>query len=182
MKKILIVLVVLAVSGVAFAEPTKERGAYIGGGLAGTVFDDDGLFAGFGFDDTDSGFGVFGGYKFFPYLAVEGRYSDFGSFSAEGFLPLEITAASVHVVGIIPFGSSGWELFGQLGLGSASWDDGFDSDDEGVGSAGLGVRFGWGSNFSVAAQLDAYAYEECDFGPCYDLGVSSTMISFQYIF
>ena len=182
MKRFLAGLVILTLSCVAFAEPTKVRGGFVGGGLAATEFEDDGLFDGFNLDDTDSGFAIYGGYKFFRYFAVEGRYNDFGGFSAPGFPPLEVTALSVHAVGIIPFGSSGWELFGQLGFGTASWDDGFDSDDETIGSAGLGVRYGWGGNFSVAAQLDAYAYEDCDFGACYDLGVTSTMVSFQYIF
>jgi hypothetical protein len=181
MKRFLAGLVVLTLSCAAFAEPTKERGGFVGGGFAATVFEDDGLLAGLDFDDSDSGFGFFGGYKFIPYFAVEARYNDFGSFGVEGF-PIEVTALSVHAVGIVPFGSSGWELFGQLGLGTASWDDGFDSGDESVGSAGLGVRFGWGGNFSVAAQLDAYAYEDCSLGPCFDLGVTSTMVSFQYIF
>ena len=130
MKRCLLGLVILALSSAAFAEPTKDRGGYIGGGLASTEFEDDGLFDGFDFDDTDSGFAIYGGYKFFPYFALEGRYNDFGGFSAVGFLPLEVTALSVHAVGIIPFGSSGWELFGQLGLGTASWDDGFDSAQE----------------------------------------------------
>lgn len=181
MKRFLAGLVVLTLSCAAFAEPTKERGGFVGGGFAATVFEDDGLLAGLDFDDSDSGFGFFGGYKFIPYFAVEARYNDFGSFGVEGF-PIEVTALSVHAVGIVPFGSSGWELFGQLGLGTASWDDGFDSGDESVGSAGLGVRFGWGGNFSVAAQLDAYAYEDTSSGASYDVGVTSTMISFQYIF
>ncbi|MDH3547712.1 MAG: hypothetical protein OEQ16_00010 [Gammaproteobacteria bacterium] len=56
------------------------------------------------------------------------------------------------------------------------------SEDESVGSAGLGVRFSWPGNFAVAAQLDAYAYEDTSLGASYDVGVTSTMISFQYIF
>jgi hypothetical protein len=182
MKKILLGLVVLALSGAAFAEPAKERGAYLGAGFAATMFDDDGAFAGLDFDDSDSGVGLFGGYKFLRYFAVEARYNNFGTFALEG-LGVDVTSLSVHAVGIIPFGTSGWELFGQLGLGTVTFDLGMGSEeDEGVGSAGLGVRFSWSGNFAVAAQLDAYAYEDTSLGTAYDVGVTSSMISFQYIF
>jgi hypothetical protein len=36
-------------------------------------------------DDSDSGSGIFGGYKFFKHMAVEARYNDFGTFTLEGF-------------------------------------------------------------------------------------------------
>jgi hypothetical protein len=181
MKKILVGLVILAVSSAAFAEPAKERGAYIGAGFAGTTFDDGGAFAGFDFDDSDSGLAIFGGYKFLKHLAVEARYNDFGTFTLEGF-GVDVSSLSVHAVGIIPFGDSGWELFGQLGLGTVDFDSGVGSEDESVGSAGLGVRYSWSSHFAVAAQLDAYAYEDTSLGASYDVGVTSTMISFQFIF
>jgi len=181
MKKFLVGLIVLAASSIAFAEPAKERGAYIGAGFAGTTFDDGGAFAGLSFDDSDSGIGIFGGYKFLKHLAVEARYNDFGTFTLEG-LGVDVSSLSVHAVGIIPFGDSGWELFGQLGLGTVDFELDGDSEDESVGSAGLGIRFSWSGNFAVAAQLDAYAYEDTSLGASYDVGVTSTMISFQYIF
>lgn len=182
MKKILIGFVILALSGAAFAEPAKERGGYFSAGLAATSFDDDGAFAGLDFDDSDSGFAVFGGYKILKHFAVEARYNDFGTFTLEG-LGVDVSSWSAHVVGIIPFGTSGWELFGQLGLGTVTFDIGMgDEETESVGSAGMGVRFSWSSNFSVAAQLDAYAYEDTSMGTSYDVGVTSTMLSFQYIF
>ena len=181
MKRYLAVLVILALSSAAFAEPAKERGGFIGAGFAATSFDDGGAFAGLDFDDSDSGFGFFGGYKILKYLAVEARYNNFGSFNLEG-LDVDVTSLSAHAVGIIPFGDSGWELFGQLGLGTVEFDIDGVSEDESVGSAGLGVRYSWAGNFSVAAQLDAYAYEDCSLGACYDVGVTATMVSFQYIF
>lgn len=181
MNRLLVGLVCLALSSAAFAEPSKERGAYLGAGFAGTTFDDDGAFAGLNFDDSDSGFALFGGYKFLKYLAVEGRYNNFGTFTLEG-AGVDVTSLSVHAVGIIPFGTSGWELFGQLGLGTVEFDSGFGTEDESVGSAGMGVRYSWSGNFSVAAQVDAYAYEDTSLGVAYDVGVTSTMLSFQYTF
>jgi hypothetical protein len=106
MTKVLVGLIFLAVSGVAFAEPAKDRGAYLGAGFAGTTFDDGGAFAGLDFDDSDSGSGIFGGYKFFKHMAVEARYNDFGTFTLEGF-GVDVSSLSIHAVGIIPFGNSG---------------------------------------------------------------------------
>ena len=106
MKKYLAGFVILALGSAAFAEPAKERGGYIGGGLAATTFDDGGAFAGLDFDDSDSGSGIFGGYKFFKHMAVEARYNDFGTFTLEGF-GVDVSSLSIHAVGIIPFGNSG---------------------------------------------------------------------------
>ena len=120
--------------GVTDAAPPAEKGAYIGGGFGPTSLEDDGLFSGLTFDDSDSGFGIFGGYKFFKYLAVEARYADFGTFTVEG-LGIDASVVSVHAVGIIPFADSGLELFGQLGLGTVDISIPGDSTRETVGSA-----------------------------------------------
>ena len=163
---------------VADAAAPAEKGAYIGGAFGSTTLEDDGLFNGLAFDDSDSGFGIFGGYKFFKYLAVEGRYTDFGTFTVEG-LGIDASVVSIHAVGIIPFGASGWELFGQLGLGSVDISIPGDSTSETVGSAGMGVRYSFTENFSVGVQTDAYAYEEADFGSTYDVGVIQSAITIR---
>ena len=166
---------------VADAAAPAERGAYVGGAFGSTTLEDDGLFSGLSYDDTDSGFGIFGGYKFFKHLAVEGRYTDFGTFTVEG-LGIDASVVSVHVMGIIPFAESGWELFGQLGLGTIDLSIPGDSTSETVGSAGLGVRYSYSRNFSLGIQTDAYAYEEVDFGSTYDVGVVQTAVTVRLSF
>ena len=179
---LLIAVSVLLATGTALADPAKERGGYVGGALGATMFDDGGAFAFFDKDDTDSGFAIFGGYKFFRYFSVEGRYTDFGTFSIEGF-PFDASVLSAHAVGIIPFGGSGWEIFGQLGLGSLDVSfPGESSESEAVGSAGVGLRFSPTENFSFALQLDAYAYEDTSLGASYDIAFTATSVSLQYIF
>ena len=167
--------------GVADAAAPAENGAYIGAGLGITTLEDDGLFNGLTVDDSDSGFGIFGGYKFFKHLAVEARYTDFGTFTVEG-LGIDASVVSVHAVGIIPFADSGWELFGQLGLGTVDINVLGDSTSENVGSAGLGVRYSFSENLSLGLQTDAYAYEEVDFGTTYDIGVVQTAITIRFSF
>ena len=105
----------IALCGAANAAEPKAKGVYLGAGAGTSLFDDDGAIGGV-FNDQDKSLQTFGGYKFFKYLSIEARYADFGSFS-DGVDSLETTSASANVVGIIPFGTSGWELFGQLGLG-----------------------------------------------------------------
>jgi OmpA-OmpF porin, OOP family len=175
----LLALSCVTTSAVA-AEP-GARGFYAGVMIGGTTLEDDGLFSGLDFDNSDTGYGIFGGYKILRYLAVEARILNLGSYSVEG-ASLDVTGLSAHVVGIIPFGKSGWELFGQLGLGSVNIDTGSGDEDNTVASAGLGVRFYPTPHFGISLQTDAYAYEEDDFGATYDLGVATTQLAFHYLF
>ena len=166
----------------ALADEPESRGFYLGAMVGGAQLDDDGAFSGLSFDDSDVGYGLFGGYKILRYVAVEARFLNLGSYSVEGE-SVDVTGYSAHVVGIIPFGNSGWEMFGQLGLGTASFDTGYGEDDSNtVGSAGLGVRYYPTSHFGVGLQIDAYAYEEDVYGDTYDVGVVTTQASFHYLF
>jgi hypothetical protein len=194
MQKVLIAAVLLCLGASAMAAEQKARGFYIGGSAGVTTLEDDGYITEDGFltfDDSDTAFTLFGGYKILKYLAVEARYSNLGSYTitdnfSSGQADIDVTSLSAHVVGIIPFGASGWELFGQLGLSKLNIDISCyqcGDDDETAGSAGIGVRFYPTSNLGISLQTDAYAYEEDDFGGrTYDIGVVATQISINYIF
>ncbi len=178
----------LSTSGSAIAAEQQARGFYVGGMAGVTNFDDDGLFNGYKFDDSGVGYAAFGGYKFFRYLSVEGRISYLGSYSiTDPFFgqkeDFDATALSAHVVGIIPFGKSGWEMFGQLGIGSLKLDaDCCGDDNQTVGSAGLGVRFYPSPHLGISLQTDAYAFEEDAYYGTYDIGIVATQLGIQYIF
>ena len=188
MKKLFLACVILCLGTTAMAAEQKPRGFYIGGSAGVTSLEDDGLFAanGVSVDDSDTAFALFGGYKILKYLAVEARYTDLGDYTAMfGSQPLGelgLDTLSAHVVGIIPFGASGWELFGQLGLGRASFDDCDGCSDETVGSAGIGVRFYPTTHLAISLQTDVYAWEEDDGFSTYDFGVVATQVGIQYIF
>jgi hypothetical protein len=184
----LIACTLLSASGSATAAEQQARGFYAGGMAGVTNFDDDGLFNGYKFDDSGTGYAAFGGYKFFRYLAVEGRLSYLGGYSVkdpyygqkENF---DASAISAHVVGIIPFGKSGWEMFGQLGVGSMRLDANCcGNDNQTVGSAGLGVRFYPDPHLGISLQTDAYAFEENAYYGNYNIGIVSTQLGIQYIF
>ena len=176
-----IAALLIAVCGVAGAAEPKPRGAYIGAAAGGSTFDDDGAFSAFDVDDEDTSFQFYGGYKFFKYFAVEARYVDFGTFSLET-VGVDVTATSIHAVGIVPFGTSGWELFGQLGVGQVNFEAPGVDEDESTLAGGLGVRYSISESFSVAVQTDVYVWEDSSLGTTFDLAVGGTQLAIQFIF
>ncbi|MDH3621258.1 MAG: porin family protein [Gammaproteobacteria bacterium] len=181
-RKIIAVAALMALFTSAQAAEPLKSGAYIGVGGGTSLFDDDGAFSSLSVDDSDTAFLAFAGYKFFEYLSVEARYSNFGSFSFGG-LEMDITAASVHAVGILPFGESGWELFGQMGLGNVKLDVEFTGgDDQTAIAGGIGVRFSPNENLAIGIQTDVFVWEGESFSQTYDMSVGGTALSIRFIF
>jgi hypothetical protein len=175
-------LVLLLASASATAAKQEARGFYIGAIAGAATAEDDGLFSGLNFDDTGTSYGIAAGYKFFRYLAVEGRLLNLGRYHVQG-IDLDVAGLSAHVVGIIPFGQSGWELFGQLGAGGVGLDcDGCDTDAGTAGSAGIGVRFYPTPHLGISLQVDAYAWREEGYYDTYTVGVSTTQLGVHYLF
>jgi opacity protein-like surface antigen len=182
LKKSLLVATLLVAFGAAQAAEPKSHGAYIGGGIGTSLFDDGDAFAGFLRDDSDSSKMLFAGVKVFKYLAIEGRYSDFGTFSIDG-AAFDVSALSAHLVGTVPFGDSGWELYGQLGLGTLEFDAGFGiDDDQSAAAGGIGLRYSPSPNISLGIQADAFVWEDDLLGPAYDLGIIGTSLTARIIF
>jgi OOP family OmpA-OmpF porin len=191
----LIVLFVISFLGlvqVSFAVEPLSEGFYLGGSLGVSELDDDDFFDddNYGLDDNDVVFGVFGGYKFNPYFALEGRYTNFGGFEIEdrpsGYSDedVDIDALSVHAVGIYPFGSSGWSIYGQAGLGSVSADTSSGSSETAL-SFGVGVSYNTTENWSFALQGDVYAWEDDDASfsdDDYDFDVTTIQLAVRYTF
>lgn len=176
-----VAVLIVAFTSVHATEP-QEHGGYLGGGIGISYFDDGGAFTGFSQDDSDTAVVLFGGYKFFRYLAIEGRYSDFGSFALGG-ADFEASAVSVHAVGTVPFGTSGWELYGQLGLGTVTFDTGgFGDDDQSAAAGGIGLRFNPSKNISIGIQTDLFVWDDDTLGPTYDMGVGGTVLSARVFF
>lgn len=176
-----VALFIIFTGNTSAAEP-KAKGFYIGGGGGQSVFVDGGAIDANIFDDSDTAYQIHAGYKFFKYLAVEARYADFGTF---GVFPvnLDVSATSAHVVGILPFGSSGWELFGQLGFASVEFDTaGFGGESDAAATGGIGVRFSATENLAIGIQTDAYVWEETTFSQTYDMGFGSTQVTLSFMF
>ncbi len=185
-------LVLLLSACMAQAGEVKENGAFMGVSVGDTEWDDDGAFDGLGakFDDEDSGFQVWGGYKFFSWFAVEGKYADLGEFTLSGggvTLTAEASVLSASAVFILPFGQSGWDIYGQVGLGSIYYDVksnccGSDDDTEGVVTAGLGVRWTPVPEMTLSLGADSYAWEEEIGFRDYDTVMTISKLGVQYNF
>jgi opacity protein-like surface antigen len=184
LKTFLLIGVLSTVATVAIpanaAEP-QERGAYIGAGFGSSLFEDDGAFFGLDFDDSDQSIQVHAGYRFFRHFAVEGRYTDYGTFALQ-FVELDARAISAHAVGIIPFGASGWELFGQLGVGSLKVDFLGTDETQTTFAGGIGVRYFPTSTLSLGVQTDVHVWEDDSLGDTYIPGMGATQLVVQLNF
>jgi len=124
-------------------------------------------------DDTDTGFKIFGGYRFNQSFAVEGGYADFGesTFSISGFGSgtLDANTLFVHAVGIIPINPQ-WFVYGKAGL--HMWDASesgeilgapFSVSDDGTDPTfGFGVQGNFGQ-FGLRLEWETYDLGNVDF-------------------
>lgn len=138
MKKQLLITSVVATLIVAPTAFAANAGGYVGAGVGGTTAKDfpsgatfdaelaaQNILASSSADDTDTGWKLFGGYKFNQYLAAEGSYANFGKQTIDSNVTspfvgtIDTTwkaqALAVSGVGILPLAYS-IDLFGKLGL------------------------------------------------------------------
>jgi OOP family OmpA-OmpF porin len=104
-----------------------DRGAYVGAGAGlATLEVDDVLDLGIDFDEDDVGFKLFGGYRFFPWLSVEGAYFNGGKpelsesdGTQSASMEIEVQGLIASAVFSLPVGER-FELFIKPGV--AFWD------------------------------------------------------------
>lgn len=140
----------------------ENAGAYAGLGVGSVTLEDS--IGDIDFEATDTGFKLFGGYRFNEYFSVEAAYIDGGTPNDTVFgVTVESDAAAVQgsVIGTVPIG----ERFGIYLRGSLiSWEsdnmatDGFttvtettDGNDFGYG---LGGVFSVTGNFSLRGEFE----------------------------
>jgi len=187
-KSILICALVLIGANQAYAAQPKEKGFYAGGVVGFTSFDDDGLGSIYSekLSSQSGAFGVFGGYKFLKYLSLEGRFTYLGN--AGESLRYKPTALTANVVGILPLGTSGLELFGQAGLGGIFINEnlsnaGIDSqDNELVGNVGGGIRAYATDTVSISLEYARYGWEQEDKGQTSDFTTDTVLFGLQWLF
>lgn len=177
-RKIVIVLALIGAAATAIAEPAKGNGFYLVGAAGKSIYDEGNSFVNFG-DDEDHSLHFAAGYKIIRFLSVEARFADMGSFFVP-FQDLDISTRSIHVVGIAPFGQSGWEFFGNLGIGKVSLDISGDFNvDESMVAGGIGFRWYPTPRFAIGIQTDAYVWDDNN---DWASGVGATQLSLQVIF
>lgn len=124
-------------------------------------------------DDNDTGYKVFAGYRFGPFLAFEGGYIDLGQAAATSAVPVSATASLtakggyVSLLPQLPLGPSA-SIFGRIGL------SGVDAKLKAAGggltysdsSGAAGLVFGAGgeihltSNVSIRGEWERHSFDE----------------------
>jgi OOP family OmpA-OmpF porin len=155
---------VISIFAVLLSLPMALAGGYVGVGVGqGDVeLDDDDI----SFKGDDTGWKVFGGYRFIKWFGIEGGYVDLGS-AADSFGRFEVEVDpdgfDAFAMGVYPIGPV--ELFAKAGL--ILWDvkanidgpGGFSDsdDDDGTDLAyGVGVAFNIGDKFAVRAEWEMF--------------------------
>lgn len=149
----------LGMALMAQAGLAQDFGPFVGGSVGTTRYDVcDQLFAAGATycDDQDTGFKIFGGYKFNRYLAVEGGYVDFGKMYAYSTGPGVTTDVLVNAyyfsgIAAIPLMGRA-SLFGKVG--GEFWE-GEISGATPTGSpkatdSGTGLMYGAGASFQLS--------------------------------
>lgn len=177
-RQIVAAIALLLVFGSAVAGPPKEKGFYLVGAAGQSVYDEGSSIFNFG-DDEDNARQFAAGYKFLKYFAVEARYADFGTFEVN-FEDFDVDARSIHAVGIVPFGTSGWEFFGQIGFGTVKQRlvGGFNADESAM-AGGIGFRWYPMPNVAIGVQTDVYVWDDNNE---WDSSVGANQFSIQVLF
>lgn len=200
----------------AIPAEAAERGWYLGAGVGqmtteveDLVFTDD--FDTADFKESDTGFKVFGGYRFLPWLGVEGTYVDGGTpaleqqgtfegIPYEASLGVEIDSVVAAVVFTLPLGDH-FELFAKPGVGwwTSTTDERVEVPGYGSGSSkeddsgtafylGVGAGVNFNEHFGLRAEYErfdvalTYDEDEDEFYDELDASAGLWSVSFVYSF
>jgi OOP family OmpA-OmpF porin len=166
----------LALTAAMAAHADVQPGFYMGAGFGSTKIDDDG-FDGIDFDDSDTGFKVFGGYSFNQNFAIEAAYFDLGEASGTFDdlgdtvnFDVGVSGFNVSAVGVLPL-SDMFSLFGKLGYASYDIDakvsivgvgSGSDSQSESDMTYGAGASLSFAERFEARVEFEAINVDNGD--------------------
>lgn len=155
-------------SGAALADQ-RDPGFYIGAGVGAANLEIDDI----DFDDSDTAFKLFGGYRFNEYFGVELAYFDNGTAEQDlfpGTLEIESKGVNASAVVTAPFGEN-LSVFAKLGYASIDLeaairglgqriDLGDDTEEE--LSYGAGLTYSFNEAWSLRAEYEAFDLDDAD--------------------
>jgi hypothetical protein len=166
-----------------------RTGFYLGASITSAQIEVKHVYPDFGdmdFDEKDTGYKLFAGYRFLDFLAVEGGYVDFGHptySTVMGDMVLNTRFAldgwDACLIGILPIGpvdlfaKAGffwWDSEFEAAIDNSSWR-GLDSGADPV--YGVGVAL-WLGQFSIRAEYEVFDISEADNVNQISLGVAYT--------
>jgi OmpA-OmpF porin, OOP family len=197
MKRLLVAAAVLAAfafSGAAFGQ------GYVGGSVGQSDYKVD-CDPGFSCDTTDTGYKVFGGYMFMPYLGIEGAWVDLGKATESGTVgvlngkvptllaataSLKASGFALYGVGAYPIGDAA--VFGKLGLASIKAKaeaclSGFGCASESETNTdfawGVGASYHFTKNFGTRLEFERFRGKFTD-GEKFDIDLLSLGIQYRF--
>jgi OOP family OmpA-OmpF porin len=121
-------------------------------------------------DDKDTAWKILGGYQFHRNFAAEIQYMDLGSVSGSVNLPpfgtvgvsADNTQFAASILGILPIGSSGFSVFGKVGIeridqkqhASVAGVSGAGNGSDSGALIGLGVKYAIGRNLRLRGEWE----------------------------
>lgn len=138
----------------------SAQGGYAGIGAGqSSMKDESDALLGTSFDDSDTGWKLFGGYSFNPNAAVEFAYIDFGEFTGRGggFTDnWEATGINISAVGSWPLANE-FSLLGKIGATRWDVDDNFTvaGVPVSVSENGTDLSYGIGVQYDFTRQVGA---------------------------
>jgi hypothetical protein len=145
-------LVTLLIAAAALSPPALATEGYLGVGF-GQTFVDDGAFG-----ETDTGYKVFGGARFNPYVAAEVAYFNLGDPESDFFgivQTFDVRAVAALLKGIWPV-TPHVDLYGKFGV--AYWEtdktlSAFGSPAQKSSSDGIDLAYGVGAAWNIGRYL-----------------------------
>ena len=180
-------IMAVLLSGFLFLTPAAvfagaESGFYIGGGLGSSTvaLANTDPTDSFDFDESDSGYKVFGGFNFgvIPLidLAVEASYVDFGNPSGTllggGAIDFEVTGINAFGLAGLSFGPFG--VFAKYGV--IDWDTKASIGND----SGTDAAYGIGARFQISSLAIRVEYEEFDLSGLDDLYMASASLAYTF--
>ena len=133
------------------------NGPYFGAGIGdfGVEVDD--------FDASDTGFKVFGGYRFMDYFAAELEYIDGGT-AEDGVAEIDVSGWNVSGLGRLPLGEK-FNVFAKLGM--IFWDADLGGIARGSESGedfswGIGAGYSLTEQFGVQVEYQGFEISDAD--------------------
>lgn len=150
-------IVTAAVLAASPAMAADDGGFYVGAGVGSFSLEID------GFDDSDTGFKVLGGYGFNDYLGVELEYLDGGTVEEFG-LEIDVSGFNASVMGSYPV-TEQFDVFAKLGM--LFWDVdvsglGRGSDSGEDFSWGVGAGYDFTDNLGARIEYQGFEIEDVD--------------------
>ena len=165
----------IAASALA-ALSAHAEGLYVGGNVGGSHYRGDDV-GGLPTDRSETGYKLFGGYSFSPYVGLETGFADLGRFSSDAGR-LRARGVFLDAVGTIPLGNN-FSALGRLGVFTGRLQQDLNANgptgalsERGTGTSyklGAGLQYDISKAVAVRGEWERYRFNALDTKPHADL-------------